>query len=70
MGNGEKQVFCKDRLTIQIKYLFNRFSCNLDGYEGIDRPDDFPEELWKIIDLMVQVEPDARRPLKEVNKII
>jgi hypothetical protein len=51
-------------------YLFNRFTCNLDDYEGINRPDNFPEELWKIIDLMIQVEPDDRKPLKEVNKTI
>jgi hypothetical protein len=36
-------------------YLFIRFSYNLNTYERIYKLDDFPEELWNIAELIIQM---------------
>jgi hypothetical protein len=72
MGRREIQVINLNEIkllfTINI-YIIFRLTDHINFSDEIEKPKDISDEYWDIIKQMVQVEPENRRCLEEVNKL-
>jgi hypothetical protein len=48
-------------------FIFFRLTTNADSSEPIAKPAEFPDELWKIVEMMIEVDPQKRKSAEEVG---
>jgi hypothetical protein len=63
MGMGSKNLYS----IFFIFFIFFRLSLNPDFSKQIKKPSELSDELWKIIEPMVEVQPEKRKSSEEVK---